>query len=150
MKRDARRQFDGARDEVLLWHDSLDRFGAGQLNARFRDRFTNGMDSDAWAAWFAVKVASETALRAQTADPAALLAALERSAARFDGHKGRPLTFRAWDHQLRQPLYLIREDATANEIVEVPGRGAAGMSIAEQLDELGARADERTCNWSRP
>src|SRR4051794_29227539 len=43
----------------LLWHPSLDKFGALELNARFRKRFHTDMNSYAWAAWFAVKVAFE-------------------------------------------------------------------------------------------
>lgn len=135
--------------DVALWHESLERFGAGQLNARFRDRFGSGMDSDAWAAWFAVKVAAETALRARTANPAELIAALERPSARFDGHKGRPLTFRSWDHQLRQPLYLVGRGAAASGIIEVPGRGGEGVTAAEQLDQLGMRASDSKCSWEK-
>lgn len=135
--------------DVAMWHESLERFGAGQLNARFRDRFGSGMDSDTWAAWFAVKIVAETALRTRTTDPAALIAALERPGARFDGHKGRPLTFRSWDHQLRQPLYLVGRGADSAEVIEVPGRGGEGMTAAEQLDQLGISASESACSWEK-
>lgn len=134
---------------VMMWHESLERFGAGQLNARFRDRFGAGMNSDAWATWFAVKVVAETALRERTTNPEELVAALERSSARFDGHKGRPLTFRSWDHQLRQPLYIPGGGGEPHEIVEVPGRAAAGETVADQLDRLGATANERRCSWEK-
>lgn len=135
--------------DVVMWHESLERFGAGQLNARFRDRFGAGMDSDAWAAWFAVKVAAETALRARTTKPEELVAALERSSARFDGHKGRPLTFRSWDHQLRQPLYILRGGRVPGDVVEVPGRGTPGETSADQLDRIGVPAKESGCRWEK-
>ena len=107
MRRAARRGA-GSDGEVALWHGSLTRFGAAQLNDRFRARFGRAMDGDAWAAWMAVKVATEAALRARDAAPAALAAHLARPGVRFDGHKGTPLSFGATDHQLRQPLYLVR------------------------------------------
>lgn len=135
--------------DVAMWHESLERFGAGQLNARFRDRFGSGMDSDAWAAWFAVKVAAETALRARTTSPAELIAALVRPTARFDGHKGHPLTFRSWDHQLRQPLYLVGRGADPSHLIEVPGRAGEGVTVAEQLDQLGMSASDSACRWER-
>jgi ABC-type branched-subunit amino acid transport system substrate-binding protein len=92
---------------VVLWHPSLERFGAAQLNDRFRARFGRAMDGDAWAAWMALKIATEAALRVGRADPADLAAHLVRPGVRFDGHKGVPLAFGAADHQLRQPLYVV-------------------------------------------
>jgi branched-chain amino acid transport system substrate-binding protein len=49
----------------------------------------------------------------------------------MDGLKGRPLTFRAWDHQLLQPMYVVAAKDKSKwkdkwdifEIIgEVPGR----------------------------
>ena len=133
--------------EVLLWHHSLERYGAGQLNPRFRDRFGAEMDSEAWAGWMAVKIAAETCFRAKSCSAQELRDGLERATTRFDGHKGRPLSFRPWDHQLRQPLY-VRAGASA-DIIEVPDRGAAGMSTAAQLDRLGAAAASSGCKWEK-
>jgi len=41
--------------DAVLWHPSLERFGAAQLNQRFRTRFAAEMDGPAWAGWMAVK-----------------------------------------------------------------------------------------------
>ena len=150
MRRDALAQanVDSEKGDVLVWHESLERYGAGQLNARFRDRFGRGMDSDAWAAWMAVKIAAETFLRAKSDSATGLLGALTHPTARFDGHKGRPLSFRPWDHQLRQPLYVTRRGDPSQEIAEVPAR-VAGMSAVEQLDQLGASAASSACTWEK-
>ena len=134
--------------KVVLWHHSLERYGAGQLNPRFRDRFGQAMESDAWAGWMAVKIAAETCFRAEACTAAGLLAELERPTARFDGHKGRPLSFRPIDHQLRQPLYVLRRDTAPSEVTEVPGR-VVGLTAAEQLDQLGAPAASSTCKWEK-
>jgi hypothetical protein len=90
-----------------LWHSSLERFGAEQLNQRFRRRFDHGMDSDAWAGWFAMKVALDVALHAHGAAPSAMLAQLADPRASFDGQKGRPLRFAPATHRLEQPLYRV-------------------------------------------
>jgi hypothetical protein len=128
----------GAEGAVALWHPSLEKFGAAQLNDRFRARFGRGMSAGAWAAWFAVKAASEAALRARSAEPAALAAWLARPGVRFDGHKGAPLTFGAGDHQLRQPLYLVRAtpggSETAVEIAPVAERADPGSAACTRED----------------
>ena len=55
--------------------------------------------------WFAVKVVSEAILRTGVEDPERIAAFLGDPRTAFDGHKGRPLRFRASDHRLEQPLY---------------------------------------------
>ena len=149
MRRDAlvEANMSSAEGDVRLWDASLERYGAGQLNPRFHDRFATAMDSEAWAGWVAVKIAAETCFRAKSCSARDLLDGLERPTARFDGHKGRPLSFRRWDHQLRQPLYVVRRDDASREIIEVPARGSEGVSAAEQLDRLGASEGASSCKW---
>jgi ABC-type branched-subunit amino acid transport system substrate-binding protein len=93
-------------DSVLLWGPTLERYGASQINDRYRDKYGTGMDGNAWAGWAAVKFVAESALRTRSTDPLKLLAYLESPDTQFDGHKGWPLSFRRTDHQLRQPLYV--------------------------------------------
>ena len=130
-----------------LWHASLERFGAGQLNDRYRARFAAGMDDAAWAGWMAVKILWESSLRARSTAPAALLAYLRREATQFDGHKGWPLSFRSWDGQLRQPLYLLAGEGEAARLSgEVPTRtDPQEGSARELLDRYGADATTTTC-----
>jgi hypothetical protein len=91
-------------DEVL-WHPTLDRFGASELNERYLRRYEEGMTSEAWAGWTAVKALVESALRRRPDEnPCAALARL-----RFDGHKGRPLHFDAASRVLSQPTYVVKD-----------------------------------------
>ncbi len=138
--------------EAVLWHPALERFGAGQLNDRYSARFAEGMDGPAWAGWMAVKVLWEASLRARSIEGPALRTYLERGATQFDGHKGWPLSFRAWDHRLRQPLYLVAPSADGRTRVvgEVPTRGAeGGESARELLDRLGADTSAAVCGMDR-
>jgi ABC-type branched-subunit amino acid transport system substrate-binding protein len=108
----------------MMWHHTLEKYSARELNNRHRRRFGEPLDGASWSAWAAVKLVAEGLLR-RGATPQALLEYLE-SDPPFDGHKGRALTFRKSDHQLRQPMYLLRPenaDAAAGETFEVP-RGA--------------------------
>ena len=125
---------------AVIWHPSLERFGAAQLNQRFRARFAAEMDGPAWAGWMAVKALWDASLRARTVEPAGLRAHLEGAATRLDGHKGWPLSFRPADRQLRQPLYLVADapGGTMRVVGEVPVRPAeGGPPASELLDRLG-------------
>lgn len=87
------------------WSPDLVRFGAAQLNDRFRARFgaDAAMRGPAWAGWFAAKIVVEATLRARAQDPAALGDVLRL--ARFDGHQGAPLAF-APGGELLPPLHI--------------------------------------------
>jgi hypothetical protein len=110
-------QLPYAMSHVELWHPSLERFGAEQLNQRYERRWGATMDSDAWAGWIAVKILTESALRAQATASAALLRALTDPKAQFDGHKGRPLRFSVDTRELLQPLYVVARDSSGVERV---------------------------------
>jgi hypothetical protein len=92
---------------VVDWDGSLVRYGAAQLNERYRRRFGHPMDEGAWTAWLALKVALETAIRAGTDAPERVAARLR--AATFDGHKGAVLRFDP-SGVLVQPVYVVDTD----------------------------------------
>jgi hypothetical protein len=90
---------EGGRRE---WQPDLERFGAGELNERFRRQAGRPMTADAWCGWVAIKAIAEASLHARSTAPADVADALR--VLRFDGHKGEPLYF---DDRLRlvQPVY---------------------------------------------
>jgi hypothetical protein len=151
----------GQSDSVALWGSTLERFGASQINQRFRDKYHMEMDGSAWAGWAAVKIVAEAAMRARSTAPAKLVGYLESPTTAFDGHKGWPLTFRRADHQLRQPLYAVTE-ALSNggksrfrDVPELRGNAqvalsddGSGRSTDRMLDALIAPADSKKCSGS--
>lgn len=96
---------------VVEWHPSLRRYGASELNERYRRETGAGMGPEAWLAWFAVKALVETALRHPDAPRCGAL-----GASRFDGHKGRPLVFDPDTRALRHPVYVADGDEIIGEI----------------------------------
>jgi len=129
------------------WHYELERFSARELNGRFRRRWNAPLGETSWAAWAALKLVGEALVRADAGDAAALVAFVE-SAPPFDGHKGEALTFRKWDHQLRQPLYLVgprkREDISGHldpfaVLADVGGKN---------LDALGTAMADSRCRFA--
>ena len=123
-----------ANGAVELWHPSLERYGAAQLNDRFRSVAKREMNGAAWCGWFAIKVLVECALRMEGNGGAALREYLLHEKTEFDGHKGAPLSFRSWDHQLRQPLYAISPGKPARDI---PDLARSEGSMREVLDSIG-------------
>lgn len=124
----------------LAWHPQWDRYGAPQLNRRFAKRANRPMTGHDWAAWVAMK-AIVTVLEDQPkASLAQQLAALRGGQVAMDGFKGGTVSFRAWDGQLRQPLFLAHGDGVA---AQAPVEGA--MHPRDVLDTLGVDERESAC-----
>ncbi len=98
------------------WHPGLMKFGAEELNVRFRRRFNGPMDERAWHGWIAVKCAVELALRYPGGSPKEKVGEL-----RLDGHKGMMLSFDPRDRHLVQPVYLVDAQGKLVEAVEPEG-----------------------------
>jgi ABC transporter substrate binding protein (PQQ-dependent alcohol dehydrogenase system) len=131
----------------VLWHPALFKYGATQLSDRYAGRFGQDMEGLAWTNWAAVTFAVEAVLRAGTTAPDALADYLVGQG-RFDSRKGVPLTFRPWNQQARQVLYIAeaQPDGTLALAGEVPGalRGAP-EAVTARLDALGLSADASAC-----
>ncbi|HZI99655.1 MAG TPA: hypothetical protein VFD22_03255 [Gemmatimonadaceae bacterium] len=129
---------------IKLWDSSLEKYGAAQLNDRFRSTFIRAMDSSAWCGWFAAKVVWESLLRMKGKGATGIRDHLLSDSTQFDGHKGAPLSFRSWDHQLRQPLYAVSHDRPPQDVPDL-GRGEG--SIRDLLDSIGGQP--KACREAR-
>ena len=118
---------------IKLWDSSLERYGAAQLNDRFRSTFNRQMDTSGWCGWFAAKVIWESLLRMKGKGAIGIRDHLLSDTTQFDGHKGAPLSFRSSDHQLRQPLYAITPGKPPQD---VPDLARASGSTRDMLDSI--------------
>ena len=132
---------------VVGWHPDLDQFSGRELNARFRRRFAAPMTELGWNAWTALKLIGEAVVRGQAHDAVGLLAFVESSPP-FDGHKGFPLTFRRWDQQLRQPLYVMGHRATPGGTDGGGSFALLGGVPARDLDSIGTPAKDSSCRFA--
>jgi ABC-type branched-subunit amino acid transport system substrate-binding protein len=148
----------GAGYRGALWEATLDAYGARELNARFAARWGAPMDPPAWTAYQAVKIAYEAAIATGSRAGGDLAAHLAGEAAVFDVSKGIGVTFRPWDHQMRQSLYLVKiaenpSDsmdlaavlARASLVGELPAIYMPGTDPIERLDQLGDIDTGKTC-----
>jgi ABC-type branched-subunit amino acid transport system substrate-binding protein len=115
--------------EAHAWHASAELYAGSQLNKRYTAAAGRAMNDQAWAAWAAVKLVSDTVARLRATAPDTLLGALRKDLA-FDGQKGVDMSFRD-NGQLRQPLLLVEGGKVVGE---APVRGIAANG---DLDSLG-------------
>ncbi|MEI7535932.1 MAG: ABC transporter substrate-binding protein [Comamonadaceae bacterium] len=126
------------------WQTSWERYGAPQLSRRFAKTAQRPMASADWAAWMATKAIIEVAIKFP--DAREHRRALRSPDLVLDGFKGVRLSFRPWDQQLRQPLFLAHGGI---------GGGIAGVAPfdgflhpSNNLDTLGADQKESPCRLS--
>jgi ABC transporter substrate binding protein (PQQ-dependent alcohol dehydrogenase system) len=93
-----------------------------------------------YAAWVAVRSIGEAATRVKSIDFAAIAEYLRSDAFELAGYKGRKLSYRRWNGQLRQPIPLV----TPRGLVSTsPQKGF--LHPRTELDTLGYDEPESAC-----
>lgn len=122
------------------WHRSQEQWGGTQLQRRFTRAFGRWMLERDYAAWEAARSIGEAVTRTNSADPATLRSYIVSDTFELAAFKGKPLTFRKWDQQLRQPILL----ASPLMLVSVsPQEGF--LHQRTPLDSLGHDEPDSTC-----
>lgn len=125
----------------MAWHWTFERYGAPQLNQRFRKFADRDMSSEDWAGWVAVRAVMDAVSAVGSSEPSAVDTALVSDDLSVDLYKGVRGNFRDWNGQLRQPILL----ATHNAVIAVaPLEGFEHQF--DTLDTLGADRSESQCN----
>lgn len=127
---------------AMAWHWAWERHGAPQLEKRFEKLAKRPMRDVDWAAWSAVKAIAEAVQRTASTDFNTLRSHMLSDKFILDGFKGKRANFRAWNHQLRQPILL----GTHNWVVaRAPLDGFLHQS--NNLDTLGFDPKESKCEF---
>jgi len=127
------------------WHPALEQWGATQFQNRFRRLANRPMRSLDYDVWVAVRSIGEAATRAKSKAPKALIAHLKSGDFDLAAFKGRKLTYRNWNGQLRQPILI----ATAKLPVTVSPQPGFLHQFSE-LDTLGIDRPETACRAYAP
>lgn len=126
------------------WDALADRFGAPQVNNRFAKFAGRPMTSLDWAAWVSVRAVVEAVARKNAVTAADVVARLADGSVQLDVGKGVAASFRAWDHQLRQPVML----RTAEAVIDyAPIDGF--LHQVTTLDTLGLGPGDVPCKLPR-
>ena len=124
----------------VAWSRVVEQWGAAQLQSRFTDLAGRPMQSQDYAAWAAIRTIGEAVTRTNTAEAATLRAFILSADFELAGFKGRPLSYRTWNGQLRQPIPLVHASALA---ALAPLEGF--LHQRTELDTLGLDQPESTC-----
>lgn len=128
---------------AVPWHPLWERNGGPQLSRRFAKQHKRPMTGHDWAAWIAGRAVATVLVDLPKAPVAQQLKALRGGPVAVDGFKGPRLSFRAWDGQLRQPIFLSHVDGVVGT---APLDGV--LHPKEVMDTLGVDEAESTCKQS--
>lgn len=125
---------------ALTWSPVIEQWGAAQLQSRFEEAHSRDMTSTDYAAWTAIRTLGEAVTRTNANDPATLRAYILSDDFELAGFKGRALTYRTWNGQLRQPIALAHPRAL---VAQAPLEGF--LHQTNELDSLGLDRPESKC-----
>jgi ABC transporter substrate binding protein (PQQ-dependent alcohol dehydrogenase system) len=123
------------------WHASLDQWGAIQLQDRFRRLFSRRMTALDMQAWTAARMIGEAAAHVNSADSKNMFDYMKGPDFALAAFKGRKLTVRDWDLQLRQPILL-----TDGRVIVSVSPQDGFLDQFSELDTLGIDRPETKCH----
>lgn len=125
---------------AIGWSAVIEQWGAAQLQSRFEKQSGRKMNAQDYAAWAAVRTLGEAVTRTNADDVQSLRAYILSDDFELAGFKGRPLTYRRWNGQLRQPVAVAHPRAL---VAQAPLEGY--LHQTNELDSLGLDRPESTC-----
>jgi hypothetical protein len=100
--------------KAVLWHHTLKKYAAAQLNKRFEKNANRKMNPASWAGWASVKLFSDVLARNVPTSETTSLSFLKNNLA-FDGQKGKNMFFNELNY-LEQPLLFIYAEKIIGEV----------------------------------
>lgn len=122
------------------WHPAVELWGGTQFQNRFKRLNQRNMRPLDYDVWTAVRSVGEAATRKRSADPRELISYMLTPEFEIAAFKGRKLTYRAWNGQLRQPL-LVTTDKLHVTVSPQP----EFLHQFSELDTLGIDKPETKC-----
>lgn len=124
----------------LAWHWRMEQWGATQIQKRFVKLSGRRMEAADYGVWLGIRAIVEAFVKRNSNDPKALQEYLLSDQFEVAGFKGRKITVRPWNGQLRQPIPLAHEDGIVGL---APLKGFIHRNT--ELDTLGYDQQEVSC-----
>ncbi len=128
-----------------MWSEVVEPWGAIQLQNAFAKQAGRGMRDVDFAAYLATRLIGEAATRTKATDAATLRKFMLAPDFQMQAYKGRGVSFREWNGQLRQPIHLLTKE-TQVAIAPVDGF----LHEGNELDTLGPDRQETKCRNFKP
>jgi len=124
----------------VAWHRVVESWGAAQLQSRFQELAGRDMNSADYAAWVAVRSIGTAVTQIGLADARSVRQLIFSDRFQLAAFKGRKLTYRQWNGQLRQPIPLVHPRGL---VATAPFEGF--IHPLTEMDTLGFDEPESTC-----
>jgi len=122
------------------WHFAHEQWGGNQMQSRFLKDSKRLMTDIDFNSWLGVRTFGEAITRSKSLDPKVLLNKIMNDKFNLAAYKGKPVSFRQWNGQLRQPILLV----TPRALVSVsPQTGF--VHPRTELDTLGIDQPDSKC-----
>jgi ABC transporter substrate binding protein (PQQ-dependent alcohol dehydrogenase system) len=122
------------------WHRTHEKWGATQMQNRFRRKAGRWMTSTDYAAWVAARTIGEASARIKSFDSAKIRNYILSEDFEIAAYKGIKVTYRKWSQQLRQRILL----ASPRSLVSVSPQKEFLHKFSE-MDTLGFDVSESSC-----
>ena len=124
------------------WHKTVETYGAAQLQKRFEALAGRWMNDRDFAAWMAVRSVASAVSKLRQVDPMSIRQLEISEQLPLDGFKGRKLSYRPWNGELRQPIPIVQPRALVSTS---PQDGF--LHPFNEMDSLGYDKPEVTCRF---
>ena len=122
------------------WHFTHEQWGGNQMQSRFLRSSKRLMTNIDFNSWLGIRVFGEAIIRSKSLNPEKILAQIMNEKFNIAAYKGKPVSFRKWNGQLRQPILLV----TPRALVSVsPQTGFVHPKT--ELDTLGIDEPDTKC-----
>ena len=122
------------------WHPASEQWGGTQIQNRFEKAIKRRMISVDMNAWTAVRSIGEAATRSQSGEADQLAEFIRSDEFQVAAFRGQRLTYRKWNQQLRQPVFL----GDGSQVVSTSPQEGFLHQVSE-LDTLGIDQPETSC-----
>jgi ABC transporter substrate binding protein (PQQ-dependent alcohol dehydrogenase system) len=125
------------------WHFAHEQWGANQMQSRFLKDSKRLMTNIDFNSWLGARTFGEAITRSKSLDSKVILNQIMNEKFNLAAYKGKPVSFRQWNGQLRQPILLV----TPRALVSVsPQTGF--VHPRTELDTLGIDQSDSKCRFN--
>ncbi|MGR5410910.1 MULTISPECIES: ABC transporter substrate-binding protein [Vibrio] len=126
--------------EALSWHSVIEQWGAAQLQKRFHQQANRRMNELDFSAYVAVRTIGQAVHKQKSADSQQLASFIKSDQFELAAYKGRKLSYRPWNGQLRMPMALVQPHGLVSLSPQ-----AGVLHPRTDLDTLGFDVEETNC-----
>lgn len=127
--------------EALSWHKVIEQWGAAQLQTRFEKLASRYMNEIDFNGYLAVRSVAQAVHKKNSSDIKILAEYIKSDDFKLAAYKGRKLSYRSWNGQLRMPMALVQPHGLVSQSPQ-----AGILHPVTELDTLGFDKKESHCN----